>query len=182
MSASGHSIPPFMIYPRKCMTEKLQHDAYPGTQFECSEKGWVNQELYLKWFRFFIANIPPARPVLLIEDGHSSHMSLEVIKLAQDNDIQLLCLPSHTTHLLQPLYVGVFKSLKSNFSQACKACLAAHPGEVITTNVLASLLGQAWPLSMTPVSGLRKCGIISPKSRSNFRSSVNSIKSICAFN
>ena len=60
-------------------------------------------DLYLEWFKFFIANIPPTRPVLLIEDGHASHISIEVIKLAQSNDIHLLCLPSHTTHLLQPL-------------------------------------------------------------------------------
>lgn len=128
----------------------------------CSDKGWVNQELYLTWFKFFIAHIPPARPVLLIQHGHSSHVSLDVITLARDNDVHLLCLPSHTTHLLQPLDVGVFKSLKSNFSRACRTYLAAHPGEVITTDILASLLGQAWPQSMTPVnamSGFRKCGI-----------------------
>ena len=69
-----------------------------------------NQELYTQWFKFFIEKIPPARPVLLIEDGHSSHISLDVIGLAPDNGIHLLCLPAHTTHLLQPLDVSVFKS------------------------------------------------------------------------
>ena len=100
-----------MIYPRKRMSEKLKDGCVPGTVFSCSGNGWVTQELYLKWFKFFIASIPPIRPVLLIEDGHASHTSIEVIELARDNDI---CLPSHTTHLLQPLDVGVFKSLKSN--------------------------------------------------------------------
>ena len=28
-------------------------------------------------------------------------LSMDVIKVAQENDIHLLCLPSHTTHLLQ---------------------------------------------------------------------------------
>ena len=49
---------------------------------------------------FFIAIILPARPVLIIEDGDSSHVSLEVIKLARENDIYLLCFPSHCTHIL----------------------------------------------------------------------------------
>ena len=113
VSASGQALPPFMIYPRKRMSEKLQEGCVPGTVFACSGNGWVTQELYLQWFKFFTANVPPARPVLLIEDGHASHISIEVIELARDNDIHLLCLPSHTTHLLQPLDVGVFKSLKS---------------------------------------------------------------------
>ena len=65
-------------------------------------------------------------------------------------------------HMLQPLDVGVFKSLKSNYSMACKKFLSEHPGQVISTDVLASLLAQAWPESVTPVnvmSGFRKCGI-----------------------
>ena len=79
MSASGFPLPPMMIYPRKRMSESLKQDAVPGTLFDCSENGWINQDLYLKWFKFFLVNIPPTRPVLLIEDGHASHVSLEVI-------------------------------------------------------------------------------------------------------
>ena len=162
VSASGQAIPPMMIYPRIRMSEGLKKDAVPGTLFACSKTGWVNQELYLEWFRFFISSIPASRPVLLIEDGHSSHISLEVIKLAQENDIHLLCLPSHTSHLLQPLDVGVFKSLKSFFSKACKQFMASNPGCVVRSENLASLLAVAWPQSVTPVnimSGFRKCGI-----------------------
>ena len=161
VSASG-CVPPMMIYPRKRMSDKLKHGALPGTLFECTDNGWINQELYLKWLIFFLDNIPPARPVLLIEDGHSSHVSLNVIRLARDNNIHLLCLPAHTTCLLQPLDVGVLKSLKSNFSKCCKSYLVAHPGQVITSDVLASLVGQARPQSVTPVntmSGFKKCGI-----------------------
>ena len=66
-------------------------------------------ELYLQWFDFFLHSIPPTRPVLLIQDGHVSHMSVELIELARANNIHLSCLPSHTTHILQPLDVGVFK-------------------------------------------------------------------------
>ena len=144
------------------MSEKLQQGAFPGTLFECSDNGWINQELYLKWFHFFLNNIPPARPVILIPDGHGSHISLQVIEVARCNDMHLLCLPAHTTHLLQLLDVGGFRSLKSNFSKACKEYLAANPGQVITTNHLAQLLAQAWPRAVTPVnimSGFKKCGI-----------------------
>ena len=77
----------------------------PGIMFCCSESGWINQQLFLEWFNSFIEWfnsfiewIPPARPVLIIEVGHASHISLDVIKLAKENDIHLLCLPSHSTH------------------------------------------------------------------------------------
>ena len=162
VSTSGYVILPMMIYSRKRMNEKLKQGGVPRTLFECSDNGWINQELYIKWFKFFVEKISPARPVLLIEDGHSSDISLDVIVLARDNGVHLLCLPAHTTHLLQSLDISVFKSLKFNFSTACKKYLSSHPGNVVTTDVLASLLGKAWPKSVTPInvmSGFRKCGI-----------------------
>ena len=90
------------------------------------------------WFKFFLKNIPPTRTVLVIEDGHS-HISLEAIKLAQDNDVHLLCLPSHTTHILQPLDISVFKPFKSFFNKACKNFLFSNPGQVIKSENLAHL-------------------------------------------
>ena len=65
-------------------------------------------------------------PVLLIMDGHGTHMSIELIELARSNGVHLLCLPSHTTHILQPLDVGIFKSFKSNFSKACSKYITAE--------------------------------------------------------
>ena len=78
------------------MCEGLRADAPSGSYFAAQKKGWVTKELYLKWFRFFIEQIPPTRPVLLIQDGHSSHISLELIELAKQNDIHLLCTWLHS--------------------------------------------------------------------------------------
>lgn len=50
MSASGYAIPPM---PRKEMVDKLKAGVFPGIQFECSDNGWINQELYHRWFNFF---------------------------------------------------------------------------------------------------------------------------------
>ena len=142
VSASGYSLSPMIVYPRKkCVPENCKEGAIPNTLFANSANGWINTELYLQWFDFFLRSIPPTRPVLLIQDGHASHMSVELIKLARANNIHLLCLPSHTSHILQPLDVGVFKSFKSNFSKSCSSYRAAHPGRVITTDdKLASLV------------------------------------------
>ena len=68
------------------------------------------------------------------------HVSIEIIELARENDIHILCLPSHTTHLLQPLDVGIFKSLKSHYNKECKKYMVQHPGRVITTEAIASLV------------------------------------------
>ena len=120
VSASGFVLPPMMIYPRtRALPDNYKVDSVPNTLFVTSDNGWINSELYLEWLKFFSNNIPPARPILLIQDGHASHMSIEAIKYSKDNGIYILCLPSHTTHILQPLDIGVFKSFMTNFSKAC---------------------------------------------------------------
>ena len=91
-------------------------------------------------------------------DGHGTQKSIELIELARSSDVHLLCLPSHTTQL----DVGVFKSFKGNFAKVCSKYLTAHPGRLITSDKLASLIAEAWPLSLTPLnimSGLKKTGI-----------------------
>ena len=163
VSASGSTLPPLMVYPRKrSVPDKMRAGAVGGTLFEVSDNGWINKEIFLVWLQHFVDSIPPVRPVLLILDGHSSHVTIEAIELARSNDVLMLCLPSHTTHILQPLDVGVFKPFKAAFSKASHQFIMQNPGRVITNDVLASLVGDAWPHAFTPLNimaGFKKCGI-----------------------
>ena len=121
-----------------------------------SESGWITQELHVY---LAIASIPPARPVLLIEDGHGSHVTLDAIVLARANDVHL---PSHTSHILQPLDIGVFKSFKAGYAKACRKYMMDNPGRVITSGVIASLVGTTWVEYVIPVNilgGFKKSGI-----------------------
>ena len=103
---------------------------------------WVDEQG--KWFRHFLQWIPPSHPVLLIQDG------LIFLRICNGyNDVHLLYLPAHTTHILQPLDIGVFKSFKSFFSRACHKYIVSNPGHVITPDVLTALVGGAWPHSFT---------------------------------
>ena len=112
----------------------------------------INAALFIEWFAFFLKSI----------HGHSSHISIELIEMARENNVCLLCLPSHTTHILQPLDIGVFKSFKSGFNKACGDFMKQHLGRVIMTDVLALMVGQAYTSAFTPVnvlSGFRNTGI-----------------------
>ena len=53
------------------------------------------------------------KPVLLIFDGHYSHVSTRIIKLAMAKDILLECLPPHTTTILQLLDVVTLTKVKT---------------------------------------------------------------------
>ena len=65
---------------------------------------------------------------LLILDGHNSHCTYQFCSFAEKNKIIILCLPSHTTHVLQPCDVGVFGPLSSSWkSEVNKLTRAGIP-------------------------------------------------------
>ena len=49
---------------------------------------------------------------LLILDGHGSHLTPQSDEICSQNDIIPICMPPHSSHLLQPPDVGCFAPLK----------------------------------------------------------------------
>ena len=82
----------------------------------------MEQRTFLDWFKrsFLPKAVRQAGPKLLIFDGHSSHISVELVQEARANNVHLLCLPAHTTHLLQPLDVAVFSTVKREWREQLK--------------------------------------------------------------
>jgi len=62
----------------------------------------------------------PDETALLLVDGHSSHESDEADQISEENNIQLVRLPPHTTHKLQPLDVGLFGPMQAAWRKQCK--------------------------------------------------------------
>ncbi len=119
VSADGKLFPPYVIYTGKYLMANCTNGGPVGSKYGVSVNGWMTTPAYIDWFRnIFIPSLPEERPVLLLLDGHSSHVSLEVRQLSIENNVHMLKLPPHLTHLLQPLDVGVFKSTKSNWYTA----------------------------------------------------------------
>jgi hypothetical protein len=101
MSASGNYVPPMLIFKRMRMKNELKRGAAPGTQFTCSENGWITSEIFVKWLEHLIFSAKPTadKKVLLILDGHATHTkNLDANNLAMQNDIIMLSLPAYTTH------------------------------------------------------------------------------------
>ena len=74
----------------------------------------MDSELYISWFKkIFLKCCSPERPVMLVQDGHKLHMTVDLIDLARANNVRLFNLPPRTTHATQPLDKNIFKPLKS---------------------------------------------------------------------
>lgn len=163
VSAAGQCLPPMVIWDRKTLKPELTIGEVPGTLYGLSTKGWMDQHLFEKWFsRHFLRYAPPARPLLLLLDGHTSHFSPVAIRMAAEERVIVFTLPPNTTHLSQPLDKGVFGPLKVAWRRVCHKYLSDHPGHVIHRYVFSRLLSSAWIEAMTIrniLSGFHTTGI-----------------------
>ena len=162
-NAAGTVIPPMVIFQGERLNAEWTKGEVPCTLYGMSDKGWTDMELFSYWLReLFLPSIPPARPVLLLLDGHSSHYEPETIRYAASQGVVIVCLPPHTTHVSQPLDVSFFKPLKSYWSEACHKYMQDNPGRVVTKYQFSSLFSTAWYKAVRPetiVNGFRKVGV-----------------------
>ena len=64
---------------------------------------WMDHFTFLKQKEGVLS---PNMRHLLILDGHKSHISLDVLEKAKRKGVDMVTLPSHTSHGLQPLDVS----------------------------------------------------------------------------
>ena len=57
----------------------------------------------------------PRERQLIILNGHKSHIILEVLEMTKESGIDMVSLPSHLNHELQPLDKACFKPFKVAF-------------------------------------------------------------------
>ena len=109
------------------MNERLAETPMPSL-VRLSPKGWINVDLFAGWFQHFIGCIPSHNPVVFFIHSHASHIIREIFSKASDNGTHFVTFPSHTTHLLQPLDIGVYRPLTGGWRKEVEKCLTEHPG------------------------------------------------------
>ena len=85
---------------------------------------------------------------MLILDGHESHHSTEFELYCKQNNIITLCMPPHSSYLLQPLDVGCFGPLKQAYGRQVEDLMRMHINHVSKLEFLYGFR-EAFFVSMT---------------------------------
>jgi hypothetical protein len=80
-----------------------------------SKDEWINK-LFCEFGEKIVESIvQDGKKHVLLLDGHGSHVyNLNFVNLMKENNIELFCFPSYTSHCLQPEDKSVFKIFKSH--------------------------------------------------------------------
>jgi hypothetical protein len=135
VNALGTALPPLVIFKAlHTNTAWIPTHTPLNWQFSTSNSGWTSDSHGFEWLqRQFDPLTRPEDPSerrLLILDGHSSHITANFIAYCMDNKIDLLVLPPHTSHVLQPLDISIFQPLKRALATETDRLAALDSGRI----------------------------------------------------
>lgn len=164
-SAHGNKLTKPIIFKEKNMWDRWVQLAgdYPNTAYAATQNGWIEAPLFTNYFkRTFINYVPSNRPILLIYDGHSTHIQMNIILEAIKNNITILKLPPHSSHILQPLDLSTFKSLKVKWDAKLVTWQRKNIGKKLPKSEFSKIIGNVWTDVSADIlkEGFKKGGII----------------------
>ena len=119
--------------------------------------------------KVFLLYAPTERPLLLLQDGASAHLGIDLIDAAIANDVILLCFPPKLTHILQPCDVGIYRTMKANVSHTMQQIRLLRGEMWVNKGKLPAILRDVFEKTFTPslvIGAFRKRGIV-PFSRNS---------------
>jgi hypothetical protein len=142
VSSNGETIPPLIIFKGVNIPEAILQNGPDGARVAFTPKGWTNEQIFNLWMDHFISHTNAyLKPILLLVDGHGSHYFPTALEKAIAANISVIVFPSHCTHVLQPLDVGIFQNFKRSFKARLQAYLKEH--QDIKKNKIAEFIKVA---------------------------------------
>lgn len=120
ISATGRRVTPTIIF-KGCNLQSywVPPEGLPRWHYQATPSGWTNSDIAFDWVaNIFLPSTPTKNPDqwrLLILDGFATHIDHFFQLICFREKVQLLYLPAHTSHFLQPLDVAVFAPLKAAY-------------------------------------------------------------------
>ena len=126
----------------------------------------MDTEVFATWFELFCTTVKE-RPLLLLFDGHLTHISIPVIQRALDENITILKFPPHVTDVLQPLDVCCFGPLKHRWDTLLHERMNSFGSKYsLTKSDFVNELCKIWNIGMNKtnvVKGFESTGLYKTK-------------------
>ena len=161
-------MPSYYEFKGKRQRQEFISSCENGACMGMQENGYMDAANFNKWMDYFLnyyesrGNLSLTKRMLLILDGHKSHVTLEVLQKAKAHGLDMVSLPSHTSHALQPLDISCFKPFKQSFRAYRDAWRRQNIGKKVGKQELAQWVSLGLQKALTPrniQSGFRAAGI-----------------------
>lgn len=167
VSGAGESLAPFLLVQGvNHLASWYTESGLPSTWVvRTTANGWTDNDTSLEWIKHFNLHTTVRSKGayrMLIIDGHKSHTTVEFNDYCKDHYIIPLCLPAHSSHLTQPLDVGVFGPLKKAYSREVSNLSRNHVTHISKLEFFSAFHSAyvATATRMNIAGGFRGAGLI----------------------
>jgi len=172
----GTLLPPYVVYKALHIYDAWTIGGPKGARYNRSKSGWFDLHCFRDWFEKIA--LPHLKSLtgkkIMLGDNLSSHLSADVVKMCEENNIHFCFLTPNSTHLSQPLDVAFFRPMKvawRKILEKFKKSGAGRKQASIPKEVFPSLLRELTNTMQENAgenirSGFEKCGIV-PVNREN---------------
>ncbi|KAF2896741.1 hypothetical protein ILUMI_09437, partial [Ignelater luminosus] len=163
-SASGEILPPCVVFPYvrlpRDVVLSMPKDWFLGK----SDSGWMKSDIFfdyvVKGLDNWLLQKKIKKPVLVLVNGHKSHLTMKLSQYCLENQIILYALPPN----MQPADVSVFKPLKSEWTNTVRKWQAKpeNVNTVLRKSSFCLLLNEVLRnknLAESIKNGFQKCGL-----------------------
>jgi hypothetical protein len=167
INAGGLTSPCMVIFKGMNIQEKWKEFMPPYVHLRCSPTGWVNADLFWQFGHIFLNWLKRMRldqqRNLIVMDGHGAHSyNHPFLVLMQNHKIDVLSLPPHSSHFLQPLDQSPFHILKRRWKKNLQNFNRRHCGAQMSKVQFFLPFTKTWREAMTPtniLAGWKKTGL-----------------------
>jgi hypothetical protein len=168
ITADGRNCKPLLIFKAKNVQQQwFIPEEVPDWVFTSTESAFTTDQIGLRWLLEIFEpetrhNLEPGDWRLLVLDGHKSHITEHFQKRAYLHNIWCYYLVAHASHILQPLDLAVFSSLKRRFRSLVAREWETDGDSLLKKQKFITQYGRARDMAITPnncKSGFQAAGI-----------------------
>ncbi len=168
-NAAGDVFIPMVIHKGQRVMGNWFYNAADSAIIRCSLNGYINKTLFLDYLDLWLdwltekGQLGNGQRHLLLIDGYSSHTNnYPIIHTIRQNQVAVLLLPSHASHVLQPLDKNPFSGFKDYWSLYLEKYNRKNCGKLISKEDFFLVFNLAQHYGMTPHNlrvGWKRCGL-----------------------
>ena len=163
----GKVCPPMVIHCGQCVQQYWMNDVLIGWHVAATTKDYIMKHKFHEYGIRFVQYLKTHHlldlPHLLIVDSHKNHVyNVAFFEEMLENNIHVLAIPPHTSHIVQALDSTPFVQFKQNLQRLLLEYNFDNHGQVLGKGDFFKVLKPAWSHAMTVSqiqSGFRKTGI-----------------------
>ena len=128
ISAAGTVVPPMVLHKGVRVQDTWKLKAPGDIKIAVTPKGYITKSHFHKYGLHFVKYLKQMGLTDKI-DGHKSHLyNLPFYEAMRANNIEVLTIPPHTSHVLQPLDSVPFTQFKRNWESNLRKYNSSHSG------------------------------------------------------